>query len=178
MLFFKSIALEFRLWLFGQSLDADKYDLRHFQWVQWSDTWNGRSTSFDGYTTRVLLYRGQPVYEETKVRNGGSREGTGVQGCDAYCEIARVAMHYLRTIRILRHLAGVEEMIEFSPRFQMVDRDAEVLMSHHQFKELLAYWPTEGWDVGLKKLENNCMYEVTAIKTNTQLPNKQTLQSA
>lgn len=150
-------------WFFKRQVNPNKYDLRHFQWIQWSDAWDGKATAHDGWSIEVLLYQGEPVYTCGKYRVDGKWSVTTTSGNSSFVKIAEVASIYIRFAQIIWHLTGEETMEEFSPTIHMYSDEYVMLTAHPLYVELLKYTKEKGWLIRLRKNQER-VYTVTALK--------------
>jgi len=138
-------------------------DLRHFQWVTWSDTWDGRCVAKDGWTIDVLLYRGKPVYEIARYREPGCKEITRRSGDETFFTAAAIAIAYRQLIRVLRHQMGIEKIENFSPTISLSKKERELLFAHPQYKSIIREFGARGWVFQLYQ-ESPHAHTVTALK--------------
>jgi len=144
-----------------------EYNLRHFEWTQWSTAWDGKSTAMEGFTVRTLLYQGQPVYSETREREGGFSIGKiEKKGNERLVAVATVGHSFVKLNVILRHLCGVEVIETLTPHITIKPDHLRMLIEHSQYTLLRERFRDKGWVFQLRKEEgHDDLYLVTAFKS-------------
>ena len=159
----------FRKILRAGKLNPNNCDLRHFHWIQWSETWDGTTSCSDGWTHRVLLYRGDSVYTASKFRAYGSAEGRNYFGNAECVTIARVADIYMHIVKYVRHVAQVEQNFVVFPQGKKQEiflppEAFKMLTEHPQFAEINLRLGEIEWSFRLEQGNEN-KYEIIVENT-------------
>lgn len=166
------------------AFNPNDYNLEHFQWVHWSDAWDGKSSPMDGFDVQTLLYQGAPVYTSKKRYARGAGAGSFTEGDGRFWTLAICATNYLRFVKIMRQEMGFdmvarhthESLMKHLVRkifniplppvgrvkdsqdtvFWLLDDEHDMLINHRQYKQFVAGAATEhGLTVTLNKVGKN-----------------------
>jgi hypothetical protein len=125
--------------------NPNQFDLRHFTVVVWSDAWDGVSLPVDGYTNRVILYRGEVVHVTQQRCVGGRPTELTKTGHQDYVTIADMGRVYLELARRMHVLSTPAEPPDVYLGFTMSKKMYALLRAHPDYMALVEKFRGVGW---------------------------------
>lgn len=143
--------------LFGRKrLQPRRYDLRHFKWLTWSDTWDGSSVPDTGPYTRDLFYLGEKVYTHFQEYLSGTVISESEEGHKDFLFIDRLGQIYLALAKTAVRLGLYEEDKEGTTLdAQITEAEKAALQQHWQYQDLQEMLMDRGWRMSFRHYDDD-----------------------
>ena len=125
--------------MFTRNPNLNELDLRHFAQVQFSDSWDGRTTCSDGSTWTMLIYKDQIVDRKSVLKVDGSSQLRSRYSSEFWVQAYNLSRVYLEIIRIgrVKYGLGHAPKEENWDTAGISDDMMPALLAHPQYREVV-----------------------------------------
>lgn len=131
--------LKFLKGLFGTKtvIDPNTYDLRYFRSMTLSDSWDGKTTSSDGWTHTFIFYNGEEVLWSSVLKYEGQTESRRTKGDKFFYSMLHASRMYISILEDVREQYFRHHHAEKSLSWWSKSPEMHILLAHPQYAEMV-----------------------------------------